>query len=115
MCMFCRSFFVLFLLAIMLSVLLQIRDSGYHFGMFKLLFSYTRYTGPMYINSCVLYKAQPDTRMSIQYNPVCLYNTTRYVYIIQPGIHCGSSGGIYIVWLSLSCDDLNIYFLGNVS
>jgi hypothetical protein len=34
--MFCRSLFVLFLLAIVLSVLLRFTDSDYHFGIFKL-------------------------------------------------------------------------------
>ena len=34
--MFCRSLFVLFLLAIMLSVLLRFTDSDYLFGIFKL-------------------------------------------------------------------------------
>ena len=34
--MFCRSLFVLFLLAIMLSVHLRFTDSDYHFGIFKL-------------------------------------------------------------------------------
>jgi len=36
MCMFCRWMFVLFLLTIVLSVLLQYRDSDYPFGIFKL-------------------------------------------------------------------------------
>ena len=36
MCMFCRSLFVLFLLAIALSVLLRYTDSDYPFGIFKL-------------------------------------------------------------------------------
>ena len=36
MCMFCRSLFVLFLLAILLSVLFQFTDSDYPFGIFKL-------------------------------------------------------------------------------
>jgi len=35
MCMFCRSLFVLFLLAIVLSVL-RFTDSDYRFGIFKL-------------------------------------------------------------------------------
>ena len=35
-CMFCRSLFVLFLLAIVLSVLLRYTDSDYSFGIFKL-------------------------------------------------------------------------------
>ena len=34
--MFCRSLFVLFLLASVLSVLIQFTDSDYHFGIFKL-------------------------------------------------------------------------------
>jgi len=34
MCMFCRSLFVFFLLAIVLSV--RFTDSGYSFGIFKL-------------------------------------------------------------------------------
>jgi hypothetical protein len=37
-CVFCRSLFVLFLLAIMLSVLLRYTDSDYPFGIFKLFF-----------------------------------------------------------------------------
>ena len=36
MCMFCRSLFVLFLLAIVLSVLLRFTDSDYPSGIFKL-------------------------------------------------------------------------------
>ena len=36
-CMFCRSLFVLFLLAIVLSVLLRYTYSDYLFGIFKLL------------------------------------------------------------------------------
>jgi biotin transporter BioY len=36
MCMFCRSLFVLFLLAIVLSVLLRFTDFDYLFGIFKL-------------------------------------------------------------------------------
>ena len=36
MCMFCRSLFVLFNLAIVLSVLLRFTDSDYPFGIFKL-------------------------------------------------------------------------------
>jgi len=36
MCMFCRSLFVFFLLAIVLSVLLPYTDSDYPFGIFKL-------------------------------------------------------------------------------
>ena len=36
MCIFCRSLFVLFLLAIVLSVLLRLTDSDYPFGIFKL-------------------------------------------------------------------------------
>jgi hypothetical protein len=36
MCMFCRPLFVLFLLTIVLSVLLQYTDSNYPFGIFKL-------------------------------------------------------------------------------
>ena len=36
LCMFCRSLFVLFLLAFALSVLLRYTDSGYPFGIFKL-------------------------------------------------------------------------------
>ena len=39
MCMFCRSFFVLFLLAIVLSVILRYTDSDYPFGIFKLFLS----------------------------------------------------------------------------
>jgi len=39
MCMFCRSLFVLFLLAIVLSVLLRYADSDYPFGIFKLFLS----------------------------------------------------------------------------
>jgi hypothetical protein len=35
-CMFCRSLFVLFPLAIVLSVLLRFTDSDYPFGIFKL-------------------------------------------------------------------------------
>jgi len=35
--MFCRSFFVLFLLAIVLSVILLFMDSDYQFDIFKLL------------------------------------------------------------------------------
>jgi hypothetical protein len=35
MCMFCRSLFVLFRLAIVLSVLLRFTDSDYPFGIFK--------------------------------------------------------------------------------
>ena len=38
--MFCRSLFVLFLLAIMLSVLLRYTDSDYPFGIFKLFLRY---------------------------------------------------------------------------
>ena len=38
MCMFCRSLFVLFLLAIVLSVLLRYTDSDYPFGVHKLFF-----------------------------------------------------------------------------
>jgi hypothetical protein len=37
-CVFCRSLFVLFLLAIVLSVLLRYTDSDYLFGIFKLFF-----------------------------------------------------------------------------
>jgi len=37
-CVFCRSLFVLFLLADMLSVLLRYTDSDYPFGIFKLFF-----------------------------------------------------------------------------
>ena len=37
MCMFCRSLFVLFLLAIVLSVLFRYTDSDKSFGIFKLL------------------------------------------------------------------------------
>ena len=41
MCMVCRSLFVLFLLAVVLSVLLQFTDSDYPFGIVKLfLYSY---------------------------------------------------------------------------
>ena len=36
MCMFCRSLFVLFLLAIVLSVFLRFIDSDYPFGIFRL-------------------------------------------------------------------------------
>jgi len=36
MCMLCRSLFVPFLLAIVLSVLLRFADSNYPFGIFKL-------------------------------------------------------------------------------
>ena len=36
MCMFCRLVFVLFLLAIVLSVLPRFTDSDYSFGIFKL-------------------------------------------------------------------------------
>ena len=36
MCMFCISLFVLFLLAIVLSVLLRFTDFDYPFGIFKL-------------------------------------------------------------------------------
>jgi len=39
MLMFCRSLFVLFLLAIVLSVLLRFMDYDYSFGIFTLLFS----------------------------------------------------------------------------
>jgi len=38
MFMFCRSLFVLFLLAIVLSILLQFTDSDYPFVIFKLFF-----------------------------------------------------------------------------
>jgi hypothetical protein len=38
MCMFCSSLFVLFLLAIVLSVLLWFTDSNYLFGIFKLFY-----------------------------------------------------------------------------
>ena len=38
MCMFCRSLFVLFLMAIVLSVILRYTDSDYLFGIFKLFF-----------------------------------------------------------------------------
>jgi hypothetical protein len=44
MCMFCGSLFVLssfFLLAIMLSVLLQFTDSDYPFGIFKLFLGFS--------------------------------------------------------------------------
>ena len=44
MCMSCRSLFVLFLLAIVLSVLLQYTDSNYAFGFFKLFFRVTFFT-----------------------------------------------------------------------
>ena len=37
MCVFCRSLFVLFVLAIVLSVLLRFTDSDYPFGIFTLL------------------------------------------------------------------------------
>ena len=37
MCIFCRSLFVLFLLAIVLSVLLRLTDSDYPFSIFTLL------------------------------------------------------------------------------
>jgi hypothetical protein len=37
MCMFCRSLFVLFLLAIVLSVLLRYTDSDYTYGIFTLI------------------------------------------------------------------------------
>jgi len=44
MCMFCRSLCVLFLLAIVFSVLLRYTDSDYSFGIFKLfLFKCTRF------------------------------------------------------------------------
>ena len=38
MCMFCRSLFVPFLLAIVLSFLLRFMDSDYPFGIFKLFY-----------------------------------------------------------------------------
>jgi len=37
--MFCKSLFVLFPLVIVLSVLLQFKDSDYPFGIFKLFLS----------------------------------------------------------------------------
>ena len=40
MCIFCRSFFVIFLLANVLSVLLRFTDSGYPFDIFKLFLAY---------------------------------------------------------------------------
>jgi len=40
MCIFCRSLFVIFLLAIVLSVLLPYTDSDYLFGIFKLFLSH---------------------------------------------------------------------------
>ena len=40
MCMFCRSLFVLFLSAIVVSVLLRFTDSEYTFGIFKLFLCY---------------------------------------------------------------------------
>ena len=54
MCMFCWSFFVLFLLAIVLSVLLRYTDSDCPFGIFKLfLLNWFLYaglkTGPYYV------------------------------------------------------------------
>ena len=41
MCMFCKLLFVLFILAIVLSVLLQYTDSDYPFGIFKLFLIWT--------------------------------------------------------------------------
>ena len=38
-CIFCRPLFVLFLLAIVLSVFLRYTNSGYPFGIFKLFFA----------------------------------------------------------------------------
>ena len=39
--MFCKSLLVLFLLAIVLSVLLRYTDSDYPFGIFKLFFAFS--------------------------------------------------------------------------
>jgi hypothetical protein len=43
--MFCRSLFVLFLLAIVLSVLLWFTDSNYSFGIFKLFLAFQYFIG----------------------------------------------------------------------
>ena len=43
MCMFCRSLFVLFLLAIVLSVLFRYTNSNYPFDIFKLFFALLKF------------------------------------------------------------------------